>query len=476
MRTSLGRRPAPRPSTDQTPLGWRLAAATLLVGGAVAGDRLSRLPARRLVAPVGAAAAATVMTLLAGDRLSQRNVASIVPSRGSKGATAGLPALDVLVPARDEAAAIPRLIADLAGQDYRDDQGRARFRVVVVDDRSCDGTGDAARVAADTTGLAGSLSVVRRETGSLPDGKGAALAAVPTALLTGDAVVVLDADARVRPAFLVAVAARLAAGDTAFTVGRRVYHARASCLAAAQSAELDLDGMQLRARAALGGAGEFRGNGMVLGAETLALAGGWPSGALTEDLDLSTQLASLGVRVAWAAEPVAWEAPTATARALARQRLRWAEGSLRRLLALLPAALGSRRLTMAAKVDLAAYAGQALLPPVVLGAVVGGVRLRRPGPALLLVSAYVAGAVALAWNAVGSAAAEPDSADEGFAHPAAAETTSSPSQSAFDRRSVRATLGGLFATQWLVAVPVALARIALRPGRVVFDRTRDRLL
>ena len=90
--------------------------------------------------------------------------------------------------------------------------------------------------------------------------------------------------------------------------------------------------------------------------------------------------------------------------------------------------------------------------------------------------AYVAGAVALAWNAVGSAAAEPDSADEGFAHPAAAETTSSPSHTAFDRRSVRATLGGLFATQWLVAVPVALARIALRPGRVVFDRTRDRLL
>ncbi len=50
------------------------------------------------------------------------------------------PALAVLVPARNEAEALPRTLPALLAQDYPGD-----WRVVVVDDRSADGTGAIAR-------------------------------------------------------------------------------------------------------------------------------------------------------------------------------------------------------------------------------------------------------------------------------------------------------------------------------------------
>ena len=56
------------------------------------------------------------------------------------------PALAVLVPARNEAEALPRTLPALLAQDYPGD-----WRVVVVDDRSADGTGAVARRPAAAT-------------------------------------------------------------------------------------------------------------------------------------------------------------------------------------------------------------------------------------------------------------------------------------------------------------------------------------
>jgi hopene-associated glycosyltransferase HpnB len=64
----------------------------------------------------------------------------------------------VLVPARNEAAALPATLPALLGQDYP-----GAWRVVLVDDRSSDGTAAAARAAGD-----GRLEVV--EGAPLPDG------------------------------------------------------------------------------------------------------------------------------------------------------------------------------------------------------------------------------------------------------------------------------------------------------------------
>ena len=64
----------------------------------------------------------------------------------------------------------------------------------------------------------------------------------------------------------------------------------------------------------------------------LEASGGWSPRALTEDLELSTRLSAYGRHVTLAPEAAVGEEAVETLDALWRQRLRWAEGSLRRLL------------------------------------------------------------------------------------------------------------------------------------------------
>jgi hopene-associated glycosyltransferase HpnB len=73
-------------------------------------------------------------------------------------APAGTPALRtvaVVVPARDEAATIGRVVTSLLAQDYRGD-----FRIIVVDDESSDDTADRARAAAAMAGAAARLTII----------------------------------------------------------------------------------------------------------------------------------------------------------------------------------------------------------------------------------------------------------------------------------------------------------------------------
>ncbi len=360
----------------------------------------------------------------------------------------GLP-ITVLVPARDEAAHLPGLLRDLGRQELAATCGPLRLRVVVIDDRSVDGTGALAEAAIRETGLDG--RVIRRDG---PGGKGDALRHVP-AEAVGDArlLVVLDADARVAPDFLCRAAERLAAGDAAFTARRRILWADRFRLARLQDDEQVLDAWILAGRIGLGGAGELRGNGMAVTPEALAAAGGWPTDVLTEDLELSTALLTAGIPVAWAGDLVVEETATATPAALARQRLRWSEGSTRRFLARLPGALASRRSPRAARLELALYSGQLVLPPLVAGAAVGALVRGRIGPVGALVGAYVGAGSLLAWQAIGRLQPQVD--------PRA--------------RAGRALAVGAFSAQWILAVPVGLARIAFGPGTPTFAPTRDRL-
>ncbi|NOG70128.1 glycosyltransferase [Roseicella sp. DB1501] len=124
------------------------------------------------------------------------------------------PRVAAVVPARDEAATIGATVASLLAQDYP-----GEFRLVVVDDRSTDGTGEAARAAA-----AGDprLTVLRggpRAPGwtgklwALEQGLGAALAETPNATPDGapDYLLLTDADIRHAPDSLRMLVRRAAA-------------------------------------------------------------------------------------------------------------------------------------------------------------------------------------------------------------------------------------------------------------------------
>ena len=322
-----------------------------------------------------------------------------------------LPTATVLIAGRDEAAVIPHLLVDLAAQDHRDPDGRPRFEVVVVDDRSSDGTGTVAVAAATGGGIGGITRVIRRgpppgappdpDAAPLADGKGAALGATTPADYRGEFVAVLDADARVGPDYLRRAASYFARGAGAMTARRRTLQHRPARwllrqLEAAQADEQDADGEIQRGRWSNGGCSEFRGNGILVRRDLLAAVGGWHDHALCEDLDLSSRVAALGERVGWALDVVAWEEPVLDLGALRRQRLRWGRGIIRRELELTAPLLASDRLPAGANLDYLAYSAQTVLPVSLGAALVAGVVAGAWPSLVLLFAAYLGPGAVLA--------------------------------------------------------------------------------
>lgn len=432
-----------------TPTAWRAAAVATLAGGlAVGGAAAAGGGARWLAAGAIIVVVAGLAPILGASRRPP-----IPPDPAPLDPLAPTLTISVVVAARDEANVLPQLVADVAAQDHRDRGGRPRFELVVVDDRSTDGTAEAVRAAAMAHGIADVTTVIRRDGDGLPDGKGAALTAAQPERCAGDVVLVLDADARIGPGFLRRLAAYVAAGAEAVTARRRILHPEASWLAGAQADEQTQDGELQRGRWASGGCSEFRGNGIAIRRTLLASVGGWRATALTEDLDLSSRIAAAhGTAVAWALDLEVWEEPVRTWAGLWRQRLRWSEGAIRRLLEHGPAVLTSPHLSVRARLDFVAYGAQLLAPPLIIGAALGAIATGRAGAAGALVGTYLAAGGILAFDGL-----RWDSAPGGGPLPVMERLG----------RSVRATL---FGTVWLAAVPGALWRLATRRGVVRYDK------
>ena len=437
-----------------TPPAWRAAALAVLVGGLTVGVAAGRGRRSRWIVGLAAVmAAAQVAPIAVASRRPPIRPGPVPPLTPLTPPTPSIITFSVLVAARDEAAVLPALVADLAAQDHRAPNGTPLFEVVVIDDRSTDGTGAAALRAAAAAGIAEHLRIVRREGRDLSDGKGAALTAAQPDTCRGDVIVVLDADARIGPTFLSRVAHYVTAGAGALTARRRILDAQESWLTGAQADEQTLDGEIQRGRWARGGCSEFRGNGIVIRRDLLASLGGWRAEPLTEDLDLSSRLAAEhGRTVAWALDVEVWEEPVRTLAGLWRQRDRWAEGALRRTLEHLPRVMRSRHLSRAARADFAIYSAQLALPPILLGTLAGAILRRRPGPAIGLGLTYLGVGGVLAWDALRW---ETDAAGQ------------PPEPLA---RAGRAARVGVFNGIWLLVVPLALWRIGTRCGPIEYAK------
>jgi 1,2-diacylglycerol 3-beta-glucosyltransferase len=428
-----------------TPPSWRIASLVVLLGGFAAGWLVAVSPAGLPIAAVVAVAA----LVFAGRLAIAGRRAPVVSVR----APAALPTLSVLIAARDEATVIGRLIGDLAAQDHLTSDGQRAFEVIVIDDRSTDGTGPIAAAAAEAAGMSPQTRVLRREGVDLPDGKGAALTMAQPDVCRGDGVVVLDGDARIGPAFLRTLAGYLAQGIVAVTPRRQTSLEHPSWLARAQAAEQAQDGALQRGRWATGGCSEFRGDGLTIGRDALAAAGGWRANDLTEDLSLSTRLAArLGVTVAWAIDAVVSEEPVRTWRALWRQRVRWAEGSLRRVFEFGGELLASRTLPARAKIDFVSYVGQLAAAPLIVGAIAGAVRSGIAAATLTLMVGYLASSGLLAYVGLGREA----------------RADSRPLSLA--RRLGGTALASLFSFLWLATIPGGFVRLATRRGRLTYAK------
>ena len=436
--------PSERPAT---PGSWRLAALGILAGGVVAGALIEDKRLRKLLPAVtaGVALGFAVPIALASRKppISPEKAADALETSSDP------PTFTVLVGARDEANVLPTLVADVSRQDYRDSSGRPLFELVVVDDRSNDGSGQAVRTAAKACGIAAVTRVVRREGENLPDGKGAALTAAQPSVCRGDVVLVLDADARIEPHFLRTAAGYFAAGARAVTARRCILDAGSGWLAGAQADEQTLDGELNRGRWAMGGCSEFRGNGIMVRRDLLEAAGGWRAAALCEDIDLSARVAATsGDRVVWAIDAEVWEEPVRSVGGLWRQRSRWAEGALRRAFEHGPAVVRSDKLPVAARVDFATYVAQLAVPPMVLGAAAASVATGRKRGLLMLLSGYLGISAALAWDSL-RWECQPDGQPLGTG-----------------QRIGRALRVTFFNGIWLLVVPRALLDLIIRRGPI----------
>ena len=435
----------------ETPASWRLAAAGILAGGVAVGLLASRRGMGRVV-PVltaGVALGCAIPVAMASRR----------PPITPFGAELALavsdmpPTFTVLVGARDEAAVLGRLVADVARQDYRADDGAPLFELIVVDDRSADGSDDVVLGAAAAHGISGVTRVIRRDGANLPDGKGAALSAAQPEVCRGDVVLVLDADARLDVSFLTRAAGYFAAGANAVTARRRILDADGSWLAGAQADEQTLDGELNRGRWAMGGCSEFRGNGIMIRRDLLGAVGGWRAAALTEDIDLSSRIAAIaGERVAWALDVEVWEEPVRTIGGLWKQRLRWAEGALRRAFEHGPAVLTSDRLSVAARLDFMAYVGQLAVPAVIFGAAAGAVATGRRRGLISILAGYLGVSAILGWDALRW--------EKGADGRRLGRLERVP-------RALRVTL---FNGLWIFVIPRALLDLARRSGPIRYEK------
>ena len=433
-----------------TPPVWRLAALALLILPPLAG----RVLARRTPAWLTALLAIVVPVALARPMIKASRRPPVEPATGIDGQRWTVTAI---VTAQNERAVIGNLIADLGAQDLLTNRPDA-FELIVIDDRSTDDTVDVVRRAAADAGLEANLRIVRTPDDG-PRLKSAALASVPPETCRGDVIVHFDADARVDTQFLSTVLRYVAVGVRAMTA-RRLVLPRRGVLAAAQADDIAADGALLQGRWAAGGSSDFRGNGSIVTRELMIAVGGWPA-ALTEDIDLATRIATThGVPIVWAREAVVWEEPVGSWPALWRQRVRWAEGVIRRTFRYAPEVARSRHLTWRDRVEFVLYAAQLTLPGVIAGAALGARRKRTPSVAVGLLSACAIFQAILAWHGLED---EPAwrSSKPGTAGRAAGL-----------RRGLRAVRAALFYSIWLGTVQRGAWLIATRRGPVSFAKTR----
>jgi 1,2-diacylglycerol 3-beta-glucosyltransferase len=434
-------------------MGTRLAAAAFLVISAVVAWASITVPFAARVLQLLIVVSIGYVAWLAwrGSRVMRRAYA-----HGRSGAAeptgraAGLPFVSLVLPARNEAAVVGAAVQAVAALGYHDEAGHPAYELLVVDDASTDATGDVAR---DAAARAAHIQSRRREPVTGPRTKGAVLAwAMP--YLRGDVIGVIDADTRVAPAFLerAMVAWRRDASAAALQVARRPRNASVSWLTMAQAAEQLMDMASQCGRWATDGTAELRGNGMFVRRQALEAVGGWSEVALTEDLELSTRLSAAGLHVTLAPEVAVDEEAVETFRALWHQRIRWAEGSLRRLLNHGPSLMLGRQ-PWARKADFLAFTGEFLVPPLFATSIVASlltIPLPQPADWTVPASLFASYGIGVLLLALGGLAA---SGVNGW------------------RLVADATRGALFLSHWLLVVPVALVRIAVGPEPTGFRQT-----
>jgi peptidoglycan-N-acetylglucosamine deacetylase len=225
------------------------------------------------------------------------------------------PFVSVIVPAFNEEKVIKNTINSLLASDYQD------YEVIVVDDGSTDKTSEVVREC-----FAGNARVrLFSETNA---GKAVAL---NTGLkhAHGEIVIALDADTLFAPQTIAALAHRFYDPRVGAVAGNAKVGNRVNIVTRWQALEyITSQNMDRRAFASLncitvvpGAVGAWR-RGLI------EEAGGFQSDTLAEDQDLTLRIRRMGHSIGYEEDAIAWTEAPDRLKPLARQRFRWAYGTL----------------------------------------------------------------------------------------------------------------------------------------------------
>lgn len=225
------------------------------------------------------------------------------------------PFVSILVPAFNEELVIENTIRSLLASDY------SSYEIIVIDDGSQDHTSNVVAEKFEHEERVRLLTVANA-------GKAAAL---NTGLrhARGEIVIALDADTLFEPQTVGALAHRFYDEKLGAIAGNAKVGNRVNLVTRWQALEyITAQNMDRRAFASLncitvvpGAVGAWR-------KDLLVEVGGFPSDTLAEDQDLTLRIRRLGYTIGYEETAIAWTEAPHNLRSLAKQRFRWAYGTL----------------------------------------------------------------------------------------------------------------------------------------------------
>jgi cellulose synthase/poly-beta-1,6-N-acetylglucosamine synthase-like glycosyltransferase/peptidoglycan/xylan/chitin deacetylase (PgdA/CDA1 family) len=223
--------------------------------------------------------------------------------------------VSVLIPAFNEARVIEASVRRIL--QSRD----VHLEVIVIDDGSTDDTSAVVRAA---FGIDPRVTLLTLRNG----GKAAALNAA-LRIARGDLIVALDADTQFEPDTIALMARWFADPGIGAVAGNAKIGNAVNWITRWQRIEyVTAQNLERRALAALGAVTVVPGAVGAWRRTALDAVGGYPEDTLAEDQDLTIAIQRAGWRVACDTAAVAWTEAPETARALFKQRFRWAYGTL----------------------------------------------------------------------------------------------------------------------------------------------------
>ncbi len=225
------------------------------------------------------------------------------------------PFVSVIVPAHNEEMVIKNTIRSLLVSEHKN------YEIIVVDDGSQDKTAEIVRANFSDND--------RIKLFSVPNGGKAAALNFGLRHATGEIVVALDADTLFAPQTIGALAHRFYDQRIGAVAGNAKVGNRINIVTRWQALEyITSQNMDRRAFASLncitvvpGAVGAWR-------RDLLEQAGGFPADTLAEDQDLTLRIRRMGYNIGYEENALAWTEAPDRLRALARQRFRWAFGTL----------------------------------------------------------------------------------------------------------------------------------------------------